>query len=204
MTRRAPLAAPATIHAAAHEAEEVLQEIDREDAEVQAAATLPEVASDGRALANFINAQTSGTLVLFPFVPREREPGKVYPALKGYLDCADARVPVSAFEQRTELGRRYISLAIGERGEVRLGGVMFRAETQDPATGLWNAVPGKKHDRFGWLRKQRKVSEEEGYETIFELRITGSRRLSAAGRPYIRAGVRASKVHGGETMEACF
>lgn len=158
-------------------------------------------------LVDLINADTRGVLTLFPYAPRDVQEGKSYPALTGYLDTRRVKIPVSAFTKHTEAGRLFLSLSIGPKGQAHLGGALFRQEEQDAANGLWKLAPGKENDRYGVLGRTVKIDGSDEYQTLFELRCQGKRRLSRAGQPYIKAAVyplrKAAAVEEG-ALEACF
>nr|WP_317623821.1 hypothetical protein [Acidovorax sp. SUPP3334] len=158
-------------------------------------------------LVDLIDAHTRGVLVLFPYTPRNAEEGKVYPAMTGHLDTRRVKIPVSAFAKKTEEGREFLSLAIGPRGQNHIGGAVFRQEEQNQQTGLWEMTPGKENDRHGVIGKTVPVEGTEQYETVFQLRFYGKRRLSGAGVPFIKAQVYPERKAGDEdeqAMDGCF
>lgn len=158
-------------------------------------------------LVDRINADTRGVLTLFPYTPRNPEPGKTYPAMTGHLDTKNVKIPVSAFAKMTEEGREFLSLAIGPKGQNHIGGAVFRSEEQSEADGLWTLTPGKENDRHGVIAKTRLIDGTDEYETVFELRFYGRRRLSGAGVPFIKAKVYAERRDGEATeadMAGCF
>lgn len=160
-----------------------------------------------RSALSLINATTRGVLVLFPYSPKEREEGKVYPVMKGNLDTAAARVLVSAFEHMTDEGRKYLSLSIGSAGENHIGGVIFRKESQNPLDGLWEIAPGKENDRFGAISKTVPGAEPGTYDEVYRLRCSGKRKLSSTGVPFIRCDVYPDRNDRAETlasMDVCF
>lgn len=160
-----------------------------------------------RQLVDLVDASTRGVLTLFPYTPRHVEPGKTYPAMTGHLDTRRVKIPVSAFAKRTEEGRDFLSLSIGPQGQAHIGGAMFRQEQQNPENGLWELAPGKENERFGLIGKTVQVPGTEDYDTVFELRFYGKRRLSGAGVPYIKAQVYPARKAGGEAegaMAGCF
>lgn len=162
-------------------------------------------------LVDLIDANTRGVLTLFPFQPREVVAGKKYPVMAGHIDTKRVKVPVFAFEQMTEEGRKFLSLSIGVKDQKHIGGAVFRQEEQNPANGKWELTPGKEGDRFGVLNKQVAVGQDE-YETIFELRFYGKRIESRAGVFYIKAQVYPQRKEGevlerstaSDSMGGCF
>lgn len=156
-------------------------------------------------LVDFIDANTRGVLTLFPYAPRNVEVGKTYPVMTGHLDTKRVKIPVSAFAKKTEEGREFLSLSIGPQGQNHIGGAVFRQEEQNPANGVWELAPGKENDRYGVIGKTVPVEGTEDYETVFELRSYGKRRLSGAGVPYIKAQVYPErKASDAEAMDGCF
>lgn len=157
---------------------------------------------------DLINANTTGILVLFPYVPRTMAPGVEYPVMKGHLDTRNVKVPVSAFMKSTDEGRPYLSLSIGVTGQAHIGGAVFRQEVQSDLDGRWRFVPGKENERFGLIAKTEKVADH-AYDTIFQLNFSGKRRLSGAGVPYIKGNVYPMRHDGAElepaaAMAGCF
>jgi hypothetical protein len=158
-------------------------------------------------LVDLIDANTRGVLTLFPYSPRNVEPGKTYPALTGHLDTKRVKIPVSAFAKKTEEGRDFLSLSIGPQGQNHIGGAVFRQEEQNRDDGLWELAPGKENDRYGVIGKTVQIEGSEDYETVFELRFYGRRRLSGAGVPYIKAQVYPERKTGEDAehaMSGCF
>jgi uncharacterized protein (DUF736 family) len=158
-------------------------------------------------LVSLIDAGTQGVLTLFPFTPREVEPGKTYPLMTGVLDTKRVKIQVSAFAKTSEEGRTFLSLSVGAPGQDHIGGALFRQEEQVEATGLWASTPGKESDRFGVIAKQVKNAALDDYETVFSLRVKGARRLSRGGVPYIKARVypeRGAVPADGQAMSGCF
>ncbi|MGY8573465.1 hypothetical protein L0936_19310 [Paracidovorax citrulli] len=158
-------------------------------------------------LVDLIDAHTRGVLVLFPYTPRNVEEGKIYPAMTGHLDTRRVKIPVSAFAKKTDEGRAFLSLAIGPRGQNHIGGAVFRQEEQNPRTGLWELTPGKENERHGVIGKTVQIEGTDQYETVFQLRFYGKRRLSGAGVPFIKAQVYPERKAGDEdeqAMEGCF
>lgn len=157
-------------------------------------------------LVDLIDGNTRGVLTLFPFVPRIFEAGKTYPAMTGQLDTRRVKVAVSAFKKRAEDGREFLSLSIGAMGQNHIGGAVFRQEAQNPETGLWEVTPGKENERHGVIGKTVRIAGTDDYETVFELRFYGRRRLSAAGVPFIKAQVYPGRAHEADDREmvGCF
>lgn len=157
-------------------------------------------------LVDLIDANTRGVLVLFPYNPRTVEAGKTYPAMTGHLDTKRVKIPVSAFAKVTEEGREFLSLAIGPQGQNHIGGAVFRQEEQNQSHGLWELAPGKENDRYGVIGKTQLIEGTEDYETVFELRFYGKRRISGAGVPFIKAQVYPERKAGdaAEAMAGCF
>ena len=157
-------------------------------------------------LVDLVDANTRGVLTLFPYLPRNGEAGKTYPVMTGHLDTKRVKVPVSAFAKTTEEGRPFLSLSIGPQGQNHIGGAVFRQEEQNPATGLWELAPGKENERFGVIGKTVPIEGTDEYDTVFELRLYGRRRLSGGGVPYIKAQVYPERKAGDaeEAMEGCF
>lgn len=159
-------------------------------------------------LVDLIDGNTRGVLTLFPYAPRNPEAGKTYPAMTGHLDTKRVKIPVSAFAKMTDEGRQFLSLSIGPQGQNHIGGAVFRQEEQNQTNGLWELAPGKENDRYGVIGKTVQIEGTEDYETVFELRFYGKRRLSGAGVPYIKAQVYPERKAGGadaETaMDGCF
>lgn len=189
-TRNAAAAAPA------EEMEQLVTQAEREFAE-----------RDQVQLVDLIDANTHGVLTLFPYTPRNIEPGKTYPAMTGHLDTRRVKIAVSAFAKMTDEGREYLSLSIGPRGQNHIGGAVFRQEEQNPENGRWMLAPGKENDRYGVIGKSVQAEGTEDYQTVFELRFYGKRRLSGAGVPYIKAKVYPERKAGGDdeqAMEGCF
>jgi uncharacterized protein (DUF736 family) len=158
-------------------------------------------------LVDLIDGSTRGVLTLFPFTPRTIEEGKTYPVMTGQFDTKRVKVPVAAFAKMTEEGRQFLSLSIGKKDQTHIGGALFRQEEQDAATGVWNITPGKENDRYGVITKTVKVEGTDAYETVYELRFYGKRRLSGAGVPYIKANVYAERLEGdaaAAAMQDCF
>lgn len=157
-------------------------------------------------LVDLIDANTRGVLTLFPFRPRNVEAGKTYPVMTGHLDTKRVKIPVSAFAKKTEEGREFLSLSIGPQGQNHIGGAVFRQEEQNQSNGLWELAPGKENDRYGVIGKTVQIEGTEDYETVFELRFYGKRRLSGAGVPYIKAQVYPERKAGDaeDTMDGCF
>lgn len=162
--------------------------------------------SDQSQLVDLIDGNTRGVLTLFPYVPRNFEPGKTYPAMTGYLDTQRVKIRVSAFSKRTDEGREFLSLSIGLQGQNHIGGAVFRQEGLNPENGLWNVAPGKENERHGVIGKTVPVAGTDDFETVFELRFYGKRRLSGAGVPYIKAQVYPERTHDadGREMVGCF
>lgn len=140
-------------------------------------------------LVDLLDAYSRGVLTLFPYVPRTVEAGKVYPAMTGHLDTRRVKVRVSAFAKRTDEGREFLSLAIGAQGQDHIGGAVFRSEEQDETDGQWRLAPGKENERHGVISKTVRIDGTDTFETVFELRFYGRRRLTSAGVPYIKAQV---------------
>lgn len=158
-------------------------------------------------LVDLIDAGTRGVLVLFPYEPRTRQEGKTYPVMTGQLETKRACIPVSAFAKKTEEGRSFLSLAIGPKDQIHIGGAVFRQEEQNQANGLWELTPGKENERHGVIAKTERIEGSDEYETVFQLRFYGKRRMSAAGVPYIKAQVypeRKGDDTTAQAMEACF
>jgi len=158
-------------------------------------------------LVDLIDGSTRGVLTLFPYSPRNVEPGKTYPVMTGHLDTKRVKIPVSAFVKKTEEGRDFLSLSIGPQGQNHIGGAVFRQEEQNENNGLWQLAPGKENDRYGVIGKTVQIEGTENYETVFELRFYGRRRLSGAGVPYIKAQVYPERKTGDDAeqaMEGCF
>jgi hypothetical protein len=158
-------------------------------------------------LVDLIDANTRGVLTLFPYVPRTFEAGKTYPAMTGHLDTKRVKIPVSAFAKKTEEGREFLSLSIGPQGQNHIGGAVFRQEEQNPESGLWVLAPGKENERYGVIGKTVSIDGTDQYQTVFELRFYGRRRLSGAGVPYIKAQVYPERRHEGDVeraMVGCF
>lgn len=150
-------------------------------------ASLPPAPTAHALLPSLINADTVGVLVLFASSPANRKEGKVYPCMRGHLDTKGATIPVSAFLERSEEGREYLSLSIAGMGYEPVRGSCFRAEQQNPDDGKWGVLPGKSNDRFGFIEKSVKVGDE--YQTVFRLRFFGGRKVAANGLAYIKAKV---------------
>jgi hypothetical protein len=199
--------------------------VDARDWENQAAAHLPidnddrftdalvkrveQAARQGRVNpADLITADTRGVLVLFPYEPLNRREGVVYPVMKGHLDSKNVRCPASVFAHVTEEGRPYISLSLGVEGQAHIGGAMFRYEEQNPSDGRWELVPGKENLRFGQITKSVLVDKDgKEYDVVFQLQVSGKRKMSAAGVPFIKADVYPSREKADESLEAmqdCF
>ncbi len=157
-------------------------------------------------MVELIDANSRGVLTLFPFVPRTFESGKTYPAMTGHLDTRRVKIPVSAFKKTTEEGREFLSLSIGPKGQNHIGGAVFRQEEQNPANGLWEPTPGKENERHGVIGKTVPIAGADEYETVFELRFYGRRRLSGAGVPFIKAQVYPERPQesDGREMLGCF
>lgn len=158
-------------------------------------------------LVDLIDANTRGVLTLFPYVPRTFELGKTYPAMTGHLDTKRVKIPVSAFAKKTEEGHDFLSLSIGPQGQNHIGGAVFRQEEQNSENGLWVLAPGKENERYGVIGKTVPIEGTDEYETVFELRFYGKRRLSSAGVPYIKAQVYPERRHEVDTdraMVGCF
>lgn len=157
-------------------------------------------------LVDLIDANTRGVLTLFPYSPRNVEANKVYPVMTGHLDTKRVKIPVSAFAKKTEEGREFLSLSIGPQGQNHIGGAVFRQEEQNQTNGLWELAPGKENDRYGVIGKTVQIEGTEDYETVFELRFYGKRRLSGAGVPYIKAQVYPERKAGDaeNAMDGCF
>ncbi|MDR7380398.1 hypothetical protein J2X19_005105 [Rhodoferax ferrireducens] len=157
-------------------------------------------------LVDLIDANTRGVLVLFPYNPRNVEAGKTYPVMTGHLDTKRVKIPVSAFVKVTEEGREFLSLAIGPQGQNHIGGAVFRQEEQNQGNGSWELAPGKENDRYGVIGKTQLIEGTEDYETVFELRFYGKRRVSGAGVPFIKAQVYPERKAGdaAEAMAGCF
>ena len=158
-------------------------------------------------LVDLIDASTRGVLTLFPYMPRNAERGKTYPVMTGHLDTRRVKIAVSAFAKKTEEGREFLSLSIGPQGQNHIGGAVFRQEEINPANGLWSLAPGKENERYGVIGKTLQIEGTQDYETLFELRFYGKRRLSGAGVPYIKAQVYPERRTGEEVeqaMEGCF
>ena len=157
-------------------------------------------------LVDLIDANTRGVLVLFPYNPRTVEAGKTYPVMTGHLDTKRVKIPVSAFAKVTDEGREFLSLAIGPQGQNHIGGAVFRQEEQNQGNGLWELAPGKENDRYGVIGKTQLIEGTEDYETVFELRFYGKRRISGAGVPFIKAQVYPERKAGdaAEAMAGCF
>lgn len=157
-------------------------------------------------LVDLIDASTRGVLTLFPYSPRNVEAGKTYPVMTGHLDTRRVKIPVSAFAKQTDEGRDFLSLSIGPQGQNHIGGAVFRQEEQNQSTGLWELAPGKENDRYGVIGKTVQIEGTEDYETVFELRFYGKRRLSGAGVPYIKAQVYPERKAGDaeNAMDGCF
>lgn len=158
-------------------------------------------------LVDLIDANTRGVLTLFPYVPRTFEAGKTYPAMTGHLDTKRVKIPVSAFAKKSEEGREFLSLSIGPQGQNHIGGAVFRQEEQNPESGLWVPTPGKENERHGVIGKSVPIEGTNEYQTVFELRFYGKRRLSGAGVPYIKAQVypeRSHEVDVERAMVGCF
>jgi hypothetical protein len=158
-------------------------------------------------LVDLIDANTRGVLTLFPYVPRIVEDGKTYPKMTGHLDTRRVKMPVSAFAKKTEEGREFLSLSIGPQGQNHIGGAVFRQEEQNQEDGLWELAPGKENDRYGVIGKTVQIEGTQDYETVFELRFYGKRRISSGGVPYIKAQVYPERKTGEDTepaMEGCF
>lgn len=166
-------------------------------------ASLPPAPSAPALRPSLVNADTVGVLVLFASRPTNRKEGKVYPVMRGHLDTRGATIPVSAFLEKSEEGREYLSLSIAGMGYEAVRGSCFRAEQQNPDDGTWGVLPGKNNDRFGFIEKSVKVGDE--YETIFRLRFFGGRKVAANGLAYIKAKVYAQREEGGaENFDDCF
>lgn len=157
-------------------------------------------------LVDLIDASTRGVLTLFPYAPRNVEAGKAYPVMTGHLDTKRVKIPVSAFAKKTEEGREFLSLSIGPQGQNHIGGAVFRQEEQNQTNGLWELAPGKENDRYGVIGKTIQIDGTEDYETVFELRFYGKRRLSGAGVPYIKAQVYPERkaTDAENAMDGCF
>lgn len=157
-------------------------------------------------LVDLIDASTRGVLTLFPYTPRNPEEGKIYPAMTGHLDTKRVKIPVSAFFKKTDEGREFLSLSIGPQGQNHIGGAVFRQEEQNMTNGVWELTPGKENERHGVIGKTVQIEGTEEYETVFELRFYGKRRLSGAGVPYIKAQVYPERKgdDSPESMEGCF
>ncbi|RRS01146.1 hypothetical protein EIP75_21445 [Aquabacterium soli] len=158
-------------------------------------------------LVDLIDANTRGVLTLFPYTPRKAEEGKTYPAMTGHLDTKQVKIPVSAFAKMTEEGRPFLSLAIGPQGQNHIGGAVFRQESQNQDNGAWELAPGKENERHGVIGKTVPIEGTDEYETVFELRFYGKRRLSNSGVPYIKAQVYPERKQGtdaADAMEGCF
>lgn len=159
-------------------------------------------------LVDLIDANTRGVLTLFPFTPRNVEEGKMYPVMTGHLDTKRVKIPVSAFAKMTEEGRQFLSLAIGPKGQNHIGGAVFRQEEQNQDNGEWVLAPGKDNERHGVIGKTVLVEGTDEYETVFELRFYGRRKLSGTGVPYIKAQVypeqRKPGTDAASAMAGCF
>jgi hypothetical protein len=137
---------------------------------------------------DFINAETRGVLVLFPYEPQNRREGVTYPVMKGHIDTRNVRCLVSAFAHVTEEGREYISLSVGVEGQDHIGGAMYRHEVQNAKNGAWGLTPGKENLRFGLIVKSVCINKiDEEYDIVFQLQVNGKRQMSGAGVPYIKA-----------------
>ena len=100
-----------------------------------------------------------------------------------------------------------MSLSIGPKGQDHIGGALFRHEEQSEKTGLWEQTPGKDNDRYGVLAKTLNIEGTDQYQTVFELRCNGKRRLSRGGVPYIKAHVypvRKTEAADAQALAACF
>lgn len=161
---------------------------------------------DQMQLVDLIDADTRGVLTLFPYQPRNVAAGKTYPVMTGHLDTRRLKIAVSAFAKTSEEGREFLSLSIGPQGQDHIGGAVFRQEEQNQIDGLWELAPGKENDRYGVIGKTVHVPRTDGYQTVFELRFYGRRRLSSAGVPYIKAQVYPERKTGDvmHAMEGCF
>lgn len=157
-------------------------------------------------LVDLIDASTRGVLTLFPYSPRNVEADKTYPVMTGHLDTRRVKIPVSAFAKKTDEGRDFLSLSIGPQGQNHIGGAVFRQEEQNQTNGLWELAPGKENDRYGVIAKTVQIEGTEDYQTVFELRFYGKRRLSSAGVPYIKAQVYPERKAGDaeNAMDGCF
>ncbi len=166
-------------------------------------ASLPPAPSAPALLPSLVNADTVGVLVLFAYRPGSRKEGKVYPVMRGHLDTRGATIPVSAFLEKSEEGREYLSLSIAGMGYEPVRGSCFRAEQQNPDDGTWGVLPGKGNDRFGFIEKSVKVGDE--YETVFRLRFFGGRKVAANGLAYIKAKVYSQREEvSAESFSDCF
>ncbi len=172
---------------------------------IEAAAS---VISSNLDASRFINENTRGVLVLFPYTPKDGEAvqGKDYPVMTGHIDTRNAKIPVAAFSKMTDEGREFLSLSIGFINHEHIGGALFRQEQQDPGNGKWEVAPGKGNDRFGIIQKQ--VKDGEKYQTVFELRFYGGRKLSRQNVPFIKAQIYPQRKEGepanDQVMEGCF
>jgi hypothetical protein len=157
---------------------------------------------------DLINAETRGVLVLFPYKPLNPVEGTKYPVLKGHLDTKNVRCPVSVFTHVTEEGREYASLSIGVKAQEHIGGALFRHEVQNEINGAWELTPGKENLRFGQIAKSICIDEDKKeYEIIFQLQVSGLRKMSNGGVPFIKANVypvRNKADESLEAMQACF
>jgi len=146
-------------------------------------------------LIEFIGENTQGTLTLVPARFGQREEGKVYPMMRGWLDTPLFRVPAAAFLKSTDEGREYLSISFGNKGDL-VYGCLFRVEEQDMTNGKWVAIPGKENDRTGLISKSIQVGEKDGkplYEKIFELRMIGGIRKTRNGNHCIKVKVFSAK-----------
>lgn len=178
-----------------------------QDPELERLVTEVERQSQQRAqvqVVDLINADTRGVLVLFPYTPRSVEAGKTYPVMTGHLDTRRVKIPVSAFAKMTDEGREFLSLSIGRKGQDHIGGAVFRQEEQNQTNGLWELAPGKENERHGVICKTVPIEGTDKYETVFELRFYGKRRLSDAGVPYLKAQVYPERRSGDGAMDGCF
>jgi hypothetical protein len=154
---------------------------------------------------DLLDGNSRGVLVLFPWQPKTIEKDKEYPVMKGHIDTKQVKIKVSAFMKTTDEGRVYLNLSIGSKGQERIGGALFRYETQDQTNGKWVAVPGKDNERFGVIAKSIKIGEGE-YADVFTLRFYGNRKLSDGNVPYIKAKIYPERKEGqaDADMSGCF
>ena len=135
-----------------------------------------------------LNATTKANFALFNFVPKagDGDMDKEYPLMSGFLENPEFKVHVGAFlKVAKESGKQYLSLSVGnEKDEKTFYGRLFK-ETK----------PGKEDSYFGYIEETVKVpakkkSEEDVYETVWQLGIRAKQTVSEDGKKkYISGSV---------------